>query len=75
MKLNQVLDQSVLWSLGVASLLCATAVAVFNPEVVSFRAFNVAEFVQSLMPLVMFALFIERALEGATRSLPARRSA
>jgi hypothetical protein len=75
MKLNLKMDSAVLWSLVLTSLLVAVAVAVFNPGVVSFRAFDVAEFVQSLMPLVMFALFIERVLEVFLTSWRGQRTA
>jgi len=51
MKLNHVLDHTVLWSLVSVSLLTAVAVAFFNPVSLVFRAFNVTEFVQSMMPL------------------------
>jgi hypothetical protein len=56
-------DRLVLWCLGAAIVLTVVAVALLNPGVLSFRTFNAMEFVQSMLPLVMFALFIERVLE------------
>lgn len=75
MKQNHVLDHTVLWSLVSVSLLTAVAVAFFNPVSLVFRTFNVTEFVQSMMPLVMFALFIERVLEVFLTSWRAHRTA
>ncbi len=74
-KLTLQLDGKVLWSLGAAILLTAVAVALFDPAVVTFRAFDVIEFVQSLLPLVMFALFIERVLEVFITSWRAHQTA
>jgi hypothetical protein len=74
MKQSLLLDHTVLWTLAAASLLTATAVAFLNPISVVFRTFNVTEFVQSMMPLVMFALFIERVLEVFLTSWRAHRT-
>jgi hypothetical protein len=75
MELKYVLDHKVLWSLAFVSLLTAVAVAFFNPGSLAFRAFDVTDFVQSMMPLVMFALFIERVLEVFLASWRSHRSA
>lgn len=75
MKQSLLLDHTVLWTLTLASLLTAGAVALFNPASLVFRTFNVTEFVQSMMPLVMFALFIERVLEVFLTSWRAHRTA
>ena len=75
MELKYVLEHKVLWSLFLVSLLTAVAVAFFNPGSLAFRAFDVTEFVQSMMPLVMFALFIERVLEVFLTSWRAHRTA
>jgi len=63
MKRHYNVETAVLLGLAFVSLLTAAAVALCNPGVVSFRTFDALEFVQSLLPLVMFALFIERVLE------------
>ena len=75
MELKYVLEHKVLWSLAFVSLLTAVAVAFFNPASLGFRAFDVTDFVQSMMPLVMFALFIERVLEVFLASWRSHRSA
>ena len=75
MQLKYVLEHKVLWSLAAVSLLTAVAVAFFNPSSLAFRAFDVTDFVQSMMPLVMFALFIERVLEVFLASWRSHRSA
>jgi hypothetical protein len=75
MELKYVLEHKVLWSLFLVSLLTAVAVAFFNPGSLAFRAFDVTEFVQSIMPLVMFALFIERVLEVFLTSWRSHRTA
>jgi len=68
-------DRLVLWGLGVATVLTVVAVALLNPGVLSFRTFNAMEFVQSMLPLVMFALFIERVLEVFLTSWRAHETA
>ncbi len=75
MILTKKLDRTVLLSLVSVSLLTAVAVALFNPVSLVFRSFNVTEFVQSMMPLVMFALFIERVLEVFLTSWRSHRTA
>jgi hypothetical protein len=69
------IDHLVLWGLAAATFLTVIAVALLNPGVLSFRTFNAVEFVQSMLPLVMFALFIERALEVFLTSWRAHETA
>ena len=67
-------DRRVMWGLAITTLLVAVAVAFFNPGLLSFRAFSVAEFVQMMLPLVMVSLFIESVLEVFLTSWRAHRT-
>ena len=66
-------DRRVLMALGSGIVATAVAVALYNPALLSFRAFTATEFVSQMLPLVMVSLFIERVLEVFLTSWRAQR--
>jgi hypothetical protein len=68
-------DRAVLWGLATATISIGFAVALYNPGFLSFRLFSAGEFVGHMLPLLMVALFIERALEVFLNGWRAKRVA
>ncbi len=56
-------ERQVLAFLGLGIIASAVLVIFLNPRLVRFWPFTAGEFVQLIAPLVLVALFIERALE------------
>lgn len=63
MKPNPKLDRTVLWVLFTLIVVIVFTAALLSPGLMVFRRLTLTEFVLSVLPLVMVALFIERALE------------